>query len=143
MHFNPDATRAPVAFKYSLLVTISLVVKHKCYFKQLNVKTAFLNSPFERDVWVRFPAGYVHHRYHSFVKVRISLCCLRQAAADWYELERHRLTALDSTLARSTADPYFDYMIQDGHMFIVLVHADDYTVAYSEQLYFDACHAHF
>lgn len=57
VHFNPDAAHAHVASDSSLLVMISLVVKHDPYFKQLDVKTAFLSSPLTQEVWVWLPDG--------------------------------------------------------------------------------------
>jgi len=134
-HFNYDATHAPVASNSSLLIIISLVVRHDLHFKQLDVKTACLNSPLEHRIWVRFSVGYVHPLGHSFAKLRTSLYGLRQAAADWYELQHRRLMAFD--LARSKADPSLYYKVQDGQFFFVLVHVD-YAVAHSDQMHFDA-----
>mmetsp|Transcript_43485 Transcript_43485/g.81431 ORF Transcript_43485/g.81431 Transcript_43485/m.81431 type:complete len:398 (+) Transcript_43485:385-1578(+) len=79
----------------------------------------------------------------SYAKLRKSLYGLKQAAADWYDLQHRRLMAFDPDLSRSKADPCFYYKVKDGNYFFVLVHVDDYAVAYSDQLYFDAWLAHF
>lgn len=60
-HFNSDATHAPVASDSSLLVMISLVLKHDLHFKELDVKTFFLDSPLAHEVWVSFLADHVYH----------------------------------------------------------------------------------
>lgn len=49
IQLNPGVMYAPDA---SLLVMISMVVRHNLHFKQLDVKTAFLKSPVAHDVWV-------------------------------------------------------------------------------------------
>mmetsp|Transcript_43392 Transcript_43392/g.82782 ORF Transcript_43392/g.82782 Transcript_43392/m.82782 type:complete len:83 (-) Transcript_43392:46-294(-) len=48
------------------MVRLSLAVRHKLHTKQLDGKTAFLNSPLEHEVRVRFPAGYNHSPGHTF-----------------------------------------------------------------------------
>eukprot|EP00241_Pyramimonas_parkeae_P007853 CAMPEP_0114245730 /NCGR_PEP_ID=MMETSP0058-20121206/12063_1 /TAXON_ID=36894 /ORGANISM="Pyramimonas parkeae, CCMP726" /LENGTH=178 /DNA_ID=CAMNT_0001358825 /DNA_START=989 /DNA_END=1525 /DNA_ORIENTATION=- len=82
-HFSPDSTHAPVASDSSLLVMMSLVAIRVLKIKQMDAKSAFLNSPLIHDVWVRFPDGYVHSLGHSFTKLCKSLYGPKQAAADW------------------------------------------------------------
>jgi len=137
VHFNHDTTHAPVASDSSLLIMMSFIVRRDLHFKQLDVKTAFLNSPLEHDIWVRFPASQVHPLGHSFAKLRKSLYGLRQAAADWYDLQHRRLVAFNPLLSRSKVDPCFYYKVQDGQFFFVMVHVYEYAMAYSDQSYFD------
>mmetsp|Transcript_36402 Transcript_36402/g.69861 ORF Transcript_36402/g.69861 Transcript_36402/m.69861 type:complete len:194 (-) Transcript_36402:909-1490(-) len=141
-HFSPDSTHAPVASDSSLLVMMSLVAIRVLKIKQMDAKSAFLNSPLIHDVWVRFPDGYVHSLGHSFTKLCKSLYGPKQAAADWYELQHHRLMALDPALERSHSTFCLHYRVKDGHSFFVLVYVDGYAVAYSDQQYFDECLAH-
>mmetsp|Transcript_23995 Transcript_23995/g.45601 ORF Transcript_23995/g.45601 Transcript_23995/m.45601 type:complete len:136 (-) Transcript_23995:280-687(-) len=122
---------------------ISMVVRHNLHFKQLDVKAAFLNSPLAHDLSVRFHAGYVHALGHCFAKLAKSLYGLRQAAADWYELQHYRMTSFDPKLIRSKADPCFYCRVEDGQYFFVLVHVDDCAMTYSNQNYFDAWLQHF
>lgn len=68
-HFNREATHACVASDSSLLVIISLVVKHNVHFEQLDVKMALLDSCLAREMWVWLPDVYIHLLGHSFAKI--------------------------------------------------------------------------
>mmetsp|Transcript_36555 Transcript_36555/g.70156 ORF Transcript_36555/g.70156 Transcript_36555/m.70156 type:complete len:263 (+) Transcript_36555:948-1736(+) len=116
VHYDRLATHAPVASERSLLIMFSLTMKHHLHLKQMDIITAFPNVPLVHEVWVRFPAGYLHPSGHTFAKLDKSLYGLKQAAADWYTLQHTRMP-FESDLKRSVADACFCYKVKDGFPF--------------------------
>ena len=53
-----DSTFAPVAADNSLMVLLNIALQSGLELYQLDVKTAFLNSPIEFDIWVELPADF-------------------------------------------------------------------------------------
>ena len=80
--FDYNETFVPVAKFATFRVMLALVVVHDREMDQLDVKTAFLNSRFNEEVYMELPAGYeVHHKVCWLNKAPH---CLKQAPRKWY-----------------------------------------------------------
>ena len=53
-----DGTFAPVAADNSLMLLLNIALQLDLELYQLEVKTAFLNSPIEFDIWVELPTDF-------------------------------------------------------------------------------------
>lgn len=85
VHHDSLATYSPVASDSSPLTLLSLIMTHDLHLKQLDVNTAFINSPLLHEVWVRFLTDYQHPFGNPFAKLYRLLHGLRQqqSESDW------------------------------------------------------------
>ena len=64
---------------FALALRAGLTVYH------IDVKTAFLNSDLEYDIWIELPEGFKSASGGSHAKLHKSLYGLKQAGRDWYK----------------------------------------------------------
>lgn len=76
------ATHAYVASEASLMMMLSLTVRHDFHLKQMDLKTAFLNSTLEHKAWIMFPDGNEHASDDTFAKLHKLVYGLKQATFD-------------------------------------------------------------
>lgn len=82
VHYDFLAAHAPVACDSSLMILLLLTDRHNLKLKQMDVKTAFTNSPLEHDEWVRLTAVYEHPSGNALAKLHKLLYGLKKAASD-------------------------------------------------------------
>ena len=152
VHFDPDDLHSPTACDLSLMCVFSFVVTYDLQFKHVDVKTAFLNSVLDEDIWIKFPVGYVHPEGHQYAQLGKAVYGLKQATKKWYDTQHVQMLAFDSQISRSKSDPGFYYLVTAGgkrvssldsavscspdFWFLVNLHVDDYAVAYSHEEYY-------
>jgi hypothetical protein len=83
--FDYDEIFAPVARYTSIRIIISLAAVFGWKLHQMDVKTAFLNSEVEQEVYIKQLEGFVIHGKESHVcKLKKALYRLKQAPRAWY-----------------------------------------------------------
>ena len=101
---------------------------------QLDVKSAFLNSEIEEDVYVTQPEGFKdpHHSKYVF-KLKKALYGLKQAQKAWYENLTNHLLENDFDCGNVDKTLFIKKVDQD--IFIAQIYVDDKVFGYaSEQL---------
>lgn len=100
VYCDPLVTHARVASDSSFVILLSLVERHDSHMKQLDAKTAFLESPIEHEVWVGVLAGYDLPSGHTFPILYKSFYVIEHAVSDGYALQYVRRTDFDPDLLR-------------------------------------------
>jgi hypothetical protein len=80
-----NETFSPVV-KISLIrVLLAWAAFRKLTIHQMDVKSAFLNSLLEEDIYMSQPEGYVNSKYKDLVcKLNKTLYGLKQSSRSWY-----------------------------------------------------------
>jgi hypothetical protein len=87
-----DETYAPVARHESIRILLAYATYNIFKLYQMDVKSAFLNSPIKEEVYVEQPPGFEDSEYPSHVyKLSKALYGLKQAPRAWYECLRNFL----------------------------------------------------
>ena len=80
--FNYDEIYSPVAKMSTIRTLLSVGNQYKYYFKQLDVKTAFLNGDLKENVYI-YPAEGFKCNKEKVLKLKKSIYGLRQASKCW------------------------------------------------------------
>jgi hypothetical protein len=119
-----DETFAPVARLESIRILLSIDCHIGFKLYQMDVKSAFLNSVLQEEVYVEQPKGFQdpHHPHHVY-KLKKALYGLKQAPRAWYE----RLTTylLAKGFTRGQADRTLFIRQQGTHKLIAKIYVDD------------------
>jgi hypothetical protein len=84
-----DETYAPVARLESLRILLAYATYHGFKLYQMDVKSAFLNGPIKKEVYVEQPLGFKDSEYPNHVyKLSKALYGLKRAPRAWYECLR-------------------------------------------------------
>ena len=79
-------TYSPVTRITSIRMLIAIVVLHNLDIHQMDVKTAFLNSELNEEIYIEQPEGFiVKGQEHKVYKLIQSLYGLKQAPKQWHE----------------------------------------------------------
>jgi hypothetical protein len=79
-------TYAPVARLEAIRFLLAFVSHHDFKLYQMDVKSAFLNGPLFKEVYVEQPPGFEDSKHPNHVyKLRKALYGLKQAPRAWYE----------------------------------------------------------
>jgi len=116
-------------------VVFNEAVQQNLYMYQLDVRSAFLNSEIEYDMWVRLPAGF-QYEGHSVLKLKRTLEGTKQGAHDWYKTQNKFILAYDDRLQHHPADPCFYYIVTSNLTVYIVVHTDDYLVVTNSPTYY-------
>jgi hypothetical protein len=138
IHYDPESLYSPTASDVSLMVLFSLVVKLDLKFKHVDVKTAFLNSPLEEEIWIRFPQGFVHGDGDKFALLGKAIYGLHQATYNWNRTQHAKMVEFDKNIIQSKSDPCFYALVkpESDFYFFVSLHVDDYAIGYSHEDYY-------
>jgi hypothetical protein len=121
---NYDEIFAPVARYTSMRIIISLASIFDWKLHQMDVKTVFLNSEAEQEVYIEQPEGFVIHGKESHVcKLKKDLYGLKQAPRAWYGRIDSFLQSLG--FSKSIADPNLYIKIVQNHHIILVLYVDD------------------
>jgi hypothetical protein len=127
-HFMEDffQTKADVAATRSFRLLIAIAVKRSMKLTQLDVKSAFLNSDLQEEVWIRAPDGCGDTAW----RLRKALYGLKQAAHNWRELVDKVMR--DLNLTPTDGDPAMYFSLENqGQLILLVVHVDDMLLATS------------
>jgi hypothetical protein len=121
-------TFAPTSARPTLRVLLSLVAMQDWELRQLDVRTAFLQSELDDEVYVSAPPGFESGEGSDVVfKLRKALYGLKQAPRAWYHKLRSVLCGIG--FKQSVADAGLYVMHTDAGTVWVLTYVDDLLVA--------------
>ena len=118
-------TFAPVARLSSIRAVIALAASEDWELHQMDVKSAYLNSPIDTPVYMRLPPGYTQKG--KVAKVNRGLYGLRQSGNLWHKTLTYAFNNLG--LTRSAVDHGVFYSHDDNGTTIVCSSTDDFAIA--------------
>jgi hypothetical protein len=99
---------------------------------QMDVKTTFLNSEIEEEVYIERREGFVIHDEKTHVcRLKKALYGLKQAPRAWYEKMDGFLMSL--RFNKSATDPNLYYHIVGNECLILVLYVDDLFITGSER----------
>jgi hypothetical protein len=121
---NYKETFAHVARLEAIRIILAFSVAKGFKFQQIDVKSAFLNSVLEEEVYVRQPPGFQSGKYpHRLYKLRKALYGLKQAPRAWYGRLRGFLFERGSEMGK--VDQTLFLLRHGRDILIVQVYGDD------------------
>lgn len=123
-----NETFAPVARLDTIRMILALAAQNKWYVSQMDVKSAFLNSYLEEEVYVDQPPGYeILGQEDKVYKLKKTLYGLKQAPRAWYN--RIDSYLLLNGFNRCSSEPtLYTKMNEEGEILIVCLYVDDLIV---------------
>jgi hypothetical protein len=116
-------TKADVSPTRSFRFVMALAASMNMHLTQLDVKSAFLNSKLDEEVWIKTPPGCKS----SYWRLKKALYGLKQAAHNWRALLDKILRELG--LSPCNNDPACYVLKKGGELLVMAVHVDDMLVA--------------
>jgi len=95
-------TFAPVVRYESVRIILSIAAKHNMELMQFDIKTAFLNSPIEEDIYMQQPEGY-EDGSNRVCHLKRGIYGLKQSSRNWNN--KFHEFATSQGLKRSESDP--------------------------------------
>jgi hypothetical protein len=128
-----EETFVPVARYTSIRTIIALVAKMKWKLHQMDVKTTFLNSVIEEEVYIEQPQGFEVEDMKSHVyRLKKALYGLKQDPRAWYGRIENFLMSLGFTESKVDSNLYFKIM--NNELVILLLYVDDLFLTEEENL---------
>jgi len=124
---NFQDTFAPVARLSSIRAVIALAASEDWELHQMDVKSAYLNSPIDTRVYMRLPPGHTEKGKVAFVKRGIY--GLRQSGNLWHKTLTSAFSELE--LTRSAVDHGVFYSHDEEGTTIVCSSTDDFAITSS------------
>ena len=119
-----DETYAPVARLESIRILLAYATYHGFKLYQMDVKSAFLNGPIKKEVYVEQPPRFEDSEYPNHVyKLSKALYGLKQAPRAWYECLRDFLITNGFKVGK--ADPTLFTKTIAKDLFICQIYVDD------------------
>jgi hypothetical protein len=120
--------------RYTLIRTIIvLAAKVKCKLHQMDVKTTFLNSVSEEEVYIEQYQGFeVENKKSHVCRLKKALYGLKQAPRAWYGRIDSFLTSLGFTKSKADSNLYFKIM--NDEPIILLLYVNDLFLTGEENL---------
>jgi hypothetical protein len=119
-----DETYAPVARLESIRILLAYGTYHGFKLYQMDVKSAFLNGPIKKEVYVEQPPDFEDSEYPNHVyKLSKALYGLKQAPRAWYECLRDFL--ITSGFKVGKVDPTLFTKTISKDLFICQIYVDD------------------
>ena len=120
-------TFAPVARLSSIRAVIALAASEDWELHQMDVKSAYLNSPIDTTVYMRLPPG--HGQEGKVARVKRGIYGLRQSGNLWHKTLTTAFTELN--LTRSAVDHGVFYSHDNEGTTIVCSSTDDFAIVAS------------
>ena len=118
---------SPVARYTSIITILSLDVVMKWKVHQMDVKSTFLNSIVEEEVYVEQPLSFETHDRESHVcRLKKSMYGLKQAPRTWHDKIDSFLSSLGFTKCKADSNLY--YKVEEGNPVILLLYVYDLFV---------------
>jgi hypothetical protein len=118
-----EETFAPMARHTLIRDILAITAVKKWKVHQLDVRTTFLDSVIEEEVYVEQPQGFKTHDSQTRVQMKKSLYGFKQAPMVWYVRIDSFLMSLGFT--KSKADSNLYYKVVDGGPVMLLLYVDD------------------
>ncbi len=127
-----NETFAPISKFTSIRYILALSAFKDMEIHQMNVKTAFFNSEFEKEICIQQPQGFVHQGgEHLVCKLHKSLYGLKQSPRAWNQKLDVFLKSIE--FMNNEADPNV-YVAQVGDVkFFIVVYVDDLILVCNDQ----------
>ena len=122
-----NETFAPVARLSSLRTVIAIAASEDWELHQMDVKSAYLNSPIDTAIYMRLPPGYTSKG--KVARVKKGLYGLRQSGNLWHKTLAIAFQQLD--LIRSAVDHGVFYVHDNEGTTIVCSSTDDFAITAS------------
>ena len=102
-----EETYAPVARLETIQMLLAYAAHHNFKLYQIDVKSAFLNGPIHKLVYVEQPPGFEDHKFPNHVyKLQKVLYGLKQAPRAWYECLKEFLLIQGFEIGKSRPYPF-------------------------------------
>ncbi|GAX74918.1 hypothetical protein CEUSTIGMA_g2364.t1 [Chlamydomonas eustigma] len=116
-----DALRGVGTYK------LAVAAEKGMHIHQMDVKSAFLNSELDDEVYIRLPPEVCIGGDKVVYKLKKAVYGLKQAPRAWYNRLKEILTGLGFT--QSEADPAMYFQAVNGQLEVILTHVDDLLIA--------------
>lgn len=125
-----NETFAPVAKYDTTRAFLSMVAKYDLELDQMDVKTAFLNSELDEDIYMRQPPGFEDQEHPDWVwKLLKAIYGLKQSGRQWNKTLDDFLRKEGFNFVRSEADHSLYVLRKDNKTIWLLVYVDDMLLA--------------
>jgi hypothetical protein len=129
-----EETYAPMARLEAIRMLLAFSAHHDFKLYQMDVKSAFLNSPIQEVVFVEQPPGFEDSKFPSHVfKLQKALSGLKQAPRAWYECLKKFL--LKQGFEIGIANPTLFTRKVDNDIFVCQIYVDDIIFASTNHMY--------
>jgi hypothetical protein len=119
-----DESYAPIARLESIQILRAYTTYHGFKLYQMDVKSAFLNGPIKKEVYVEQPSDFEDSEYPSHVyKLSKALYRLKQAPRAWYECLRDFLITNGFKVGKADPNLFTNTIVKD--LFICQIYVDD------------------
>jgi hypothetical protein len=119
-----DETFAPVARLESIPILLAYATHHDFELYQMDVKSAFLNGPIKKEVYVEQPPGFKSEEYPNHVyKLYKALYGLKKAPRAWYGCLRYFL--IDNGFRIGKGDSMLFTKRMGKNLFVCQIYVDD------------------
>jgi hypothetical protein len=119
-----NETYAPVARLEWIHILLAYATYHGFKLYQMDVKSAFLNGPIKKEVYVEQPPGFEDSEYPNHVyKLSNTLYGLKQAPRAWYECLRDFLITDGFKVGKANPTLFTKIIAKD--LFVCQIYVDD------------------
>ena len=132
---NYEGSYAPTAQLCTTRLVLNEAVQYGLHVFNMDVRSAFLNSKIQYDLWIRMPTGFTYQGL-DVVKLKNTLEGTKQGAHDWYNTQHAFLAERFPHLTRHPLDPCFYFSIQGTDRVYLVLHTDDYLMACSDPKFY-------
>jgi hypothetical protein len=131
-----DKTFAPVARVESICILLAHATHHDFKLYQIDVKSAFLNGPIKKEVYVEEPPSFKSEEYSNHVyKLHKALYGLKKAPRTWYECLRDFLIDYGFSIGKGDSMLLKRKMGKD--LFVCQIYVDDIIFGSTNKYFFD------
>jgi hypothetical protein len=131
-----DETFAPIVRLESIQLLLVYATHHDFKRYQMDVKSAFLNSPIKEEVYVEQPSGFESEEYPNHVyKLHNALYGLKQAPRVGYECLRDFLMENDFRICKADSTLFTRKMGKD--LFVCQIYVDDIIFGSTNKSFYD------
>lgn len=134
--FDYDNIYSPVAKMPTIRTLLSVGNQYNYVFKQLDVKTAFLNGELKEDIYIYPPEGVDCDTGHV-LKLNKSIYGLKQASRCWNDKINSFLVNIG--FRRSDNDYCLYSKIYDNNLIFLLLYVDDIILTGANEEYVEIC----
>jgi len=123
-------TYAPVCLISSLRILLAIAAILGLFLENMDVDTAFLQSPVEEEIYVKQPQGFEQYGKNGeelVCRLKKSLYGLKQAPRNWNKVIDEWLISYGFT--PSKADPCVYVYNKDGVFIVIVLYVDDLVIA--------------
>jgi hypothetical protein len=119
-----DKTFAPVARHESIRILLAYATHYGFKLYQMDIKSAFLNGPIKKEVYVEQPPDFESEEHPNHVyKLHKALYGLKQAPRAWYECLRDFLIENSFRIGKADSTLFTRKMEKD--LFVCQIYVDD------------------